>query len=88
MVRREHFGECSAERVQGISPGCVDIYKADLDGQWLRIPARVDTEVLCLDLAADPADLVEETVETDNATSVAIRVASTSVLRAAPGLCR
>lgn len=34
-VRREHFGECSATGVQGISPGWADIYGADLDGQWL-----------------------------------------------------
>jgi hypothetical protein len=87
VVRREHFGECERTGPQGISPGWVDIYKADLDGQWLRLPRAVRREVLCLDLAADPRDLVEETDETDNATSVAIRVDGTQVGRGPARRC-
>jgi hypothetical protein len=37
-----------AQRPQGISPGSVDVYKADLDGQWLRLPSSLDDEVVCL----------------------------------------
>jgi hypothetical protein len=87
VVRREHFGECERTGPQGISPGWVDIYPADLDGQWLRLPRAVDDEVLCLDLEADPRQLVEETDEADNATSVAIRVSGTRVRRASSRLC-
>ena len=86
-VRREHFGECTARGRQGISPGWVDVYSADLDGQWLALPRGVDDEVVCLDLAADPRGLVEETDETDNATSVAVRVSGGSVRRAGSGAC-
>ena len=74
--------------MQGISPGWVDVYGADLDGQWLRLPSRVDREVVCLDLTADPDDLISETDETDNGTSVAIRVVGAEVRRASPARCR
>src|SRR4030095_1831560 len=54
VVPRRHFGRCSRNSQQGISPGWVDLYKADLSGQWLRLPANVGSDVLCLDLKADP----------------------------------
>ena len=38
----------------------VDIYTADLDGQWLRLPSGADGEVLCLDLEADPRGRLAE----------------------------
>jgi hypothetical protein len=50
VVPRRHFGRCSRNSQQGISPGWVDLYKADLSGQWLRLPANVGSDVLCLDL--------------------------------------
>jgi hypothetical protein len=87
VVRREHFGECTRDGPQGISPGWVDIYDSDLDGQWLRLPPGVRNEVLCLDLEADPLDLLEETDEGDNAASVAIRVDGTRVRTAAARFC-
>lgn len=87
-VRREHFGECSASGVQGISPGWVDVYGADLDGQWLTLPRGVDDEIVCLDLTADPRELVEETDEADNGTSVAVRIDGTSVRRVSRSVCR
>ena len=71
---REHFGECSATRVQGISPGWVDVYGPDLDGQWLRLPRTFSGGLVCLDLTADPRGLVRETDETDNATTTAVRI--------------
>lgn len=88
VVRRQHFGDCKADTGQGISPGWVDVYSADLDGQWLRLPRGVDREVVCLELAADPLDLVEESGEADNATSVALRIRGSTVRRVPPRPCR
>jgi hypothetical protein len=88
VVPRRHFGKCSRNSQQGISPGWVDIYKADLSGQWLRLPNSVDSEVVCLDLRADPLDRLVETNETDNATSVAIRVDGTRVRTSKSAACR
>jgi hypothetical protein len=88
VVPREHFGDCVAGGPQGISPGWVDVYKADLDGQWLRLPPSVDAGVVCLDLEADPEALIEETSETDNSTSVALRVDGATVRRADGSRCR
>jgi Lysyl oxidase len=88
VVPRRHFGRCSRNSQQGISPGWVDLYKADLSGQWLRLPANVGSELLCLDLEADPLHRLVETDETDNATSVAFRVDGTRVRRANSAACR
>jgi hypothetical protein len=88
VVPRRYFGRCSRTSQQGISPGWVDLYKADLPGQWLRLPANVGSEVLCLDLEADPLRRLVETDETDNATSVAIRVDGNRVRRVNSAACR
>ena len=88
VVRREHFGECTRRGRQGISPGWIDIYKADLDGQWLRLPRGVGAEVLCLDLVADPDGLLVETDESDNGTSIGIRLRGSGVRRVASSSCR
>jgi hypothetical protein len=74
------FRRCTrSSQGQGISPGWTDLYKADLNGQWLRLPKGVDGDVLCLDLEADPRGQLIETNEVDNATSIAILVNGTSV---------
>jgi hypothetical protein len=65
----------------------VDLYKADLSGQWLRLPSDV-AQVLCLDLEADPLGRLVETNETDNATSVALRVDGTRVRKVNSAACR
>jgi hypothetical protein len=88
VVPRRHFGRCSRNSQQGISPGWVDLYKADLSGQWLRLPANVGSDVLCLDLKADPLGRLVEADEADNATSVAFRIDGTRVRKANPGACR
>ena len=88
VVPRRHFGRCSRNSQQGISPGWVDLYKADLSGQWLRLPTSVGSEVLCLDLTADPLRRLVETDETDNATSVAFRIDGTRVRRVNSVACR
>ena len=88
VVPRRHFGKCSRNSRQGISPGWVDVYKADLSGQWLPLPASVGSEVLCLDLKADPRGRLAETNETDNSTSVPIRVEGTRVRTVRSAACR
>jgi Lysyl oxidase len=88
VVRREHFGRCSRNSQQGISPGWVDVYESDLAGQWLRLPGSVDNEVVCLDLVADPRRLLTETNEADNGTSVALRIDGNRVRRVNPAPCR
>jgi len=85
---RRHFGDCARTRPQGISPGWADVYDADLDGQWLRLPRGVDGDLLCLDLVADPRGLLEEADETNNATSVALRVRGARVRGAPSGRCQ
>jgi len=88
VVRREYFGDCSRKSRQGISPGWVDIYTADLSGQWLRLPPNLGSQVVCLDLEADPHGLLTETDEADNATSVAIRITGTTVRKVDSQACR
>jgi hypothetical protein len=88
VVPRRHFGRCSRTSQQGISPGWVDLYKADLSGQWLRLPTNVRSEVLCLDLTADPLRRLVETDGTDNATSVAFRIDGRRVRRVNSVACR
>jgi hypothetical protein len=48
----------------------------------------VGSEVLCLDLEADPLRRLVETDETDNATSVAFRIDGNRVHRADSAACR
>src|SRR5215204_1953662 len=88
VVPRRHFGECTRRTSQqGISPGWVDVYKASLSGQWLHLPSDVRSEVLCLDLKADPWGRLLETNEADNATSVAVRIDGTRVRRVNSAPC-
>jgi hypothetical protein len=79
------FRRCTrSSQGQGISPGWTDLYKEDLNGQWLRIPKEVDGDVLCVDLEAVPRGQLTETNEMDNATSIAIRVNGTRCVRSTP----
>lgn len=87
VVQREYFGECSRNSIQGISPGWIDIYSAELSGQALPVPPRMNRQVLCLDLEADPLGVLEETDETDNDVSVAIRITGREVREVARGAC-
>ena len=87
VVPRRHFGRCSRNSQQGISPGWVDLYKADLSGQWLRLPPDVGSDVLCLDFEADPLGRLVEADEADNATSVAFRIDGTRVRKANSRAC-
>ena len=58
------------------------------DGQSLAFPAGADGETVCLDLAADPRDLIEETSESDNATPLALRIDGTDVRRLPGARCK
>lgn len=88
VVAREHFGDCTRRTRQGISPGWVDVYSADLDGQSLRLPRGVDGDQLCLRLEADPGGVLTETDETDNSTVVGLRVRGDRVTRTGTARCR
>ena len=65
----------------------MDIYTWDLDGQSLPFPAGADGETVRLDLAADPRDLIEEASESDNTTSLALRIDGTDVRRLPGARC-
>jgi hypothetical protein len=80
--RREYFGDCRRNGPQGISPGWSDVYEHDLDGQSLPLAHLEENAVVCVDLEADPLDLLVETDEDDNASSVAIELNDDDVRRA------
>ena len=86
-VTREHFGECTRTGPQGISPGWVDVYSSDLPGQSLRLPGGPGRRQLCLDLTADPRNLLAETDETDNGTSITVVVVGDRVRLGPPARC-
>lgn len=81
-LRRSYFGECSRRGDQGISPGWVDIYTADLDSQYLALPAGAGR--YCLQVTADPRDQLIETDETNNTTIIGLQVSGDGVRRVAP----
>ena len=78
-VRRAYFGECDRRSDQGISPGWIDIYGPDLDGQYLVLPADTPTTTVCLVVTADPRDQLVETDETDNTSVLPLRIRGTQV---------
>ena len=86
-VQREHFGECTRTGPQGISPGWLDVYLWDLPGQTLPLPAGPGRRVLCLDLTADPRDLLAETDESDNSSSLTVVVTDVAVQLGPPARC-
>ena len=90
--RREYFGDCGRNLVQGISPGWVDLYDLTLPGQSLRLPRRMSDGVYCLVMRADPQDQLVESDETNNARARPIRVNGTRLttpdVRACRGLFR
>jgi hypothetical protein len=86
VVRREYFGECGRTLVQGISPGWVDIYSADLAGQGLPIPRDL-RGVHCLTLRADPRKRIVETDETDNARTIAVVIGAFEARRSPSPVC-
>lgn len=76
----QHYGECTGRlSLQGINPGWVDVYRSDLPGQVLDLPADLDDGLYCLRTSADPFDLVVESSEDDNTAVVPVRITGTAV---------
>ncbi len=84
-VRRAYFGECDRRSDQGISPGWIDIYGSDLDGQYLTLPADTPRTTVCLVVTADPRDQLVEGDETDNMSVLPLRIRGTQVRRVKGG---
>lgn len=85
--RREYFGECGRTRVQGISPGWVDVYDVDTPGQSLRLPGRLPDGTYCLVLRADPLDRLVEADEDDNTSVRPVRIRGLRVSVPDTGRC-
>lgn len=69
---------CGDLQLQGISVGWADIYQSGLPGQFIQIDGVKDGDY-CLVSTADPADLIKETDETDNAARLLIHIAGDAV---------
>jgi hypothetical protein len=76
---REHYGDCGRNKVQGISPGWADVYRAELPGQMLELPDGLADGQYCLHAVADPLGLLQETDEADNAAVRSIRITGNEV---------
>ncbi|HEX6338207.1 MAG TPA: lysyl oxidase family protein [Jiangellaceae bacterium] len=83
----QHYGDCTRDTVQGITPGWADVYTERLDDQHLDLPADLDGGVYCLWNEADPLGRLLETNETDNAAVTAVEISGTDVEAAAADLC-
>ncbi|MGH8828681.1 MAG: lysyl oxidase family protein [Jiangellaceae bacterium] len=85
----ETFGDCDYDSIQGISRGWGDVYRSDLDGQALPLPADLVDGVYCLTTSADPRDLLRETREDDNSSTVGVRIdgSTATVVATAPATC-
>lgn len=84
---RRHYGHCGRNKVQGISPGWADVYKATLPGQMLELADDLVDGQYCLHSAADPLGLLQETDEDDNAAVLSIRLTGNEVSRGDPAAC-
>jgi hypothetical protein len=81
------YGECARGRRQGISVGWSDLYDASLDGQVLPLPPSVRDGAYCLRLRADPHDLFREVDESDNVSSVPVRLLGDRVVASSDSGC-
>jgi hypothetical protein len=84
---RRHYGDCTRDRVQGITAGWADVYRASLPGQALELPAGLTDGVYCLTVTADPMRLLHEAREDDNASVRALRITGPDVTGAPPAAC-
>jgi Lysyl oxidase len=76
---RRHYGDCGQNKVQGISPGWADVYRANLPGQMLELADEFADGQYCLHAVADPLGLLHETDEGDNAAVRSIRITGNEV---------
>ena len=64
-----------------------DDYDVETPGQSLPLSDDLADGVYCLTLTADPANLLRESDDTDNATVSAVRIAGTQAAGAPPAAC-
>ena len=83
----QHYGDCTYDTVQGITPGWADVYPERLDDQHLDLPADLADGVYCLWNESDPLDLLREVDDTDNAAATAITIRGTEVAAASSVTC-
>jgi hypothetical protein len=83
----EHYGDCSYETVQGITPGWADVYQEELDDQHLDLPDDLSDGTYCLWNEADPLDLLIEGDESDNAAVTAVEITGAEVAVAPEDAC-
>jgi hypothetical protein len=76
---------CGDLQLQGISLGWADTYQSGLPGQFIQIDDVKDGDY-CLVSTVDPADLIKETDETDNAARLLINLAG-DVVSTPAGSC-
>jgi Lysyl oxidase/Bacterial pre-peptidase C-terminal domain len=67
---RGYFG-CG--QVQGISVGWADVYRRNLEGQWIDVTGTPAGEYW-LESVADPSNLIQESDETNNTTRIKINL--------------
>jgi hypothetical protein len=84
---RRAFRDCARNRRQGISVGWADRYDASLAGQRLLLSPDLPDGVYCLRIEVDPFDLFAESDETDNASSLAVRITHRQVREATTSNC-
>jgi Lysyl oxidase len=84
----QHYGDCAADKVQGISPGWADVYDTDLPDQHLVLPADLPDGQYCLHNEADPLQLLLETNDQDNAAVIALLITTDAAERDPTGTCR
>lgn len=83
----EHYGDCSYDKVQGITPGWADVYGEHLPDQHLDLPDDLPDGVYCLSNRADPLELLLESVEDDNGAVLPIDINGTQVEESSAGVC-
>jgi hypothetical protein len=66
-------GGSSCGTIQGISAGYSDVYSASLDDQWIDV-TNVADGTYTLQITADPENNIVETNESNNVSSVTIRI--------------
>jgi hypothetical protein len=81
--QRRHYGECSRNRLQGITVGWSDLYDARLPGQALELPPRLPDGDYCLRLQADPDGMLRESEESDNGSTARISITGNRVAASA-----
>ena len=84
----QHYGDCAADTVQGISPGWADVYDTDLPDQHLVLPVDLPDGRYCLHNEADPLQLLLETDDEDNAAVIALLLTGNAAERDPTGTCR